>query len=32
MSAPMFELRLKNRELQKHLFDLIGAGTITPEL
>jgi peptidyl-prolyl cis-trans isomerase D len=31
MSAPMFELRLKNRELQKHLFDLIGAGTITPE-
>ena len=31
MSAPMFELQLKNRELQKHLFDLIGAGTITPE-
>ena len=31
MSAPMFELRLKNRELQKHLFDLIGAGTITPK-
>ena len=31
MSAPMFELRLKNRELQKHLFDLIGAGTIIPE-
>ena len=30
MSAPMFELQLKNRELQKHLFDLIGAGTITP--
>ena len=31
MSAPMFELELKNRELQKHLFDLIGAGTITPD-
>ena len=30
MSAPMFELQLKNRELQKHLFDLVGAGTITP--
>ena len=23
MSAPMFELKLKNRELQKHLFDFI---------
>jgi len=31
MSAPMFELQLKNRELQKHLFDFIGAGTISPE-
>jgi len=31
ISAPMFELQLKNRELQKHLFDLIGAGTITPD-
>jgi peptidyl-prolyl cis-trans isomerase D len=31
MSAPMFELQLKNRELQKHLFDIIGAGTITPK-
>ncbi len=30
-SAPMFELKLKNRELQKHLFDFIGAGTITPD-
>tara|TARA_B100000575_G_scaffold177491_1_gene142306 strand:- start:200 stop:1621 length:1422 start_codon:yes stop_codon:yes gene_type:complete len=30
MSAPMFELKLKNKELQKHLFDFIGAGTITP--
>ena len=30
MSAPIFELKLKNRELQKHLFDYIGAGTITP--
>jgi peptidyl-prolyl cis-trans isomerase D len=31
MSAPMFELQLKNRELQKHLFNIIGAGTKTPE-
>ena len=31
ISAPMFELELKNKELQKHLFDLIGAGTITPD-
>ena len=31
LSAPMFELKLKNRELQKHLFDIIGAGTITPD-
>ena len=30
-SAPMFELKLKNRELQKHLFDFIGAGAITPD-
>ena len=30
-SAPMFELKLKNRELQKHLLDFIGAGTITPD-
>ncbi len=30
LSAPVFELKLKNRELQKHLFDIIGAGTITP--
>ena len=30
LSAPMFELKLKNRELQKHLFDFIGAGTVTP--
>ena len=30
MSAPMFELQLKNIELQKHLFDFIGAGTVTP--
>ena len=30
LSAPIFELKLKNRELQKHLFDIIGAGTITP--
>ncbi len=30
ISAQMFEIKLKNRELQKHLFDFIGAGTITP--
>ncbi len=30
LSASMFELQLKNRELQKHLFDFIGAGTVTP--
>ena len=29
-SAPQFEQRLKNRELQKNLFDYIGAGTISP--
>ena len=31
LSATIFELQLKNRELQKHLFDFIGAGTITPD-
>ena len=30
-SAPAFELRLKGRELQKNLFDYIGAGTTTPK-
>ena len=30
ISAPMFEKRLKDRELQKKLFDFIGAGTTTP--
>jgi peptidyl-prolyl cis-trans isomerase D len=30
-SAPAFELRLRGRELQKNLFDYIGAGTISPE-
>ena len=29
-SAPAFELRLMGRELQKNLFDYIGAGTISP--
>jgi len=29
-SAPSFELRLKGRELQKNLFDYIGAGTVSP--
>ena len=31
ISAPIFERRLKNRELQKKLFDFIGAGTISPK-
>ena len=30
-SAPSFELKLRGRELQKNLFDYIGAGTITPK-
>ena len=29
-SAPGFEMRLKKRELQKKLFEYIGAGTTTP--
>ncbi len=29
-SAPQFEQRLKKRELQKNLFDYVGAGTISP--
>ena len=29
-SAPQFESRLKKRELQKNLFDYIGAGSISP--
>ena len=29
-TAPQFELRLKNRELQKNLFSFVGAGTVTP--
>ena len=29
-SAPQFEQRLKKRELQKNLFDYIGAGTVSP--
>ena len=29
-SAPAFELRLRGRELQKNLFDYIGAGTTAP--
>ena len=29
-SAPQFELRLRGRELQKHLFDYIGAGSVSP--
>ncbi len=31
LSAPSFELRLKGRELQKNLFDYIGAGTVSPK-
>ena len=30
-SAPGFEQRLKKRELQKNLFDFIGAGSFTPK-
>jgi len=30
-SAPGFELRLRGREIQKNLFDYIGAGTISPK-
>ena len=30
-SAPQFELRLKNRELQKNLFSFVGAGTVSPK-
>ena len=30
-SASIFEQRLKSRELQKNLFDFIGAGTSTPQ-
>ena len=30
-SAPMFEIRLKNNELQKQLFTYISGGTRTPE-
>ena len=31
ISAPLFEKKLKDRELQKKLFDFIGAGTVSPE-
>ncbi len=31
ISAPIFEGRLKDRELQKKLFDFIGAGTVSPQ-
>ena len=30
-SAPLFEKKLKDRELQKQLFDFIGAGTVPPK-
>ena len=30
-SAPQFEQRLKKRELQKNLFEYIGAGTLSPK-
>ena len=30
-SAPQFEQRLKRRELQRNLFDYIGAGTVSPK-
>jgi len=31
LSAPSFEQRLRDRELQKNLFDYIGAGTVHPQ-
>ena len=31
ISAPIFEQRLKERELQKKLFNYIGAGTVSPK-
>ena len=31
ISAPIFEQRLKERNLQKKLFDFIGAGTVSPK-
>ena len=31
ISAAQFEKRLKDRELQKKLFDFIGAGTVSPQ-
>ena len=31
ISAPIFEQRLKERELQKKLFDYIGAGSVAPQ-
>ncbi len=30
-SAPAFELKLRGRELQKNLFDYIGAGSVSPK-
>ncbi len=29
-SAPVFELKLRGRELQKNLFDYLGGGTVSP--
>src|SRR5210317_2077750 len=31
ISAPLFEKKLKDRELQKKLFDLVGAGSVSPK-
>ena len=31
ISAPFFEKRLKDRELQRKLFDFIGAGSVSPQ-
>ena len=31
ISAPLFEKRLKDREVQKKLFNFIGAGTVSPQ-
>ena len=31
LSAPIFEKKLQDREMQKKLFDFIGAGTVSPK-
>tara|TARA_Y100000389_G_C17412632_1_gene491842 strand:+ start:99 stop:1517 length:1419 start_codon:yes stop_codon:yes gene_type:complete len=31
LTAPMYELNLRNKALQKHLFEYIGSGTVSPK-